>query len=261
MLCSIEVSWKSSKTQLHRKHSRNVSDILAQYTDSFEPAVFRPVLQKCCYLLRTQEKYLSSCSQAAKPTPILFFISLLLACHSSNETALRIDIDRIIGDLPQEQWSLETHYPFSHVGAVINETSRLFTGLPFLPKLHLRHTPSKTGEKQLYDLLNSTVSVINPYSYGMSLQLSGSIPERSNRRIIRSAHIRLRRKSIVKGELQVVDLMPSRSSIIHTSSITLKLKMNHFTKQIEIPSDQPLLVPLLHPRQRLRRARLDLASY
>ena len=68
----------------------------------------------------------------------LHFIILLLACHPNHQAAVQADIDRIMRTVPQEQWSLEVHYPLlyhSHVGAVINETSRLFTVLPYLPKL------------------------------------------------------------------------------------------------------------------------------
>ena len=68
----------------------------------------------------------------------LHFIILLLACYPNHQAAVQADIDRIMGTVPQEQWSLDAYYPLlyhSHVGAVINETSRLFTVLPYLPKI------------------------------------------------------------------------------------------------------------------------------
>ena len=67
----------------------------------------------------------------------LTFIFLLLACHPDIQALLQADIDKVLGSLPPSQWSYEAHYSLlstCHVGAVINETSRLFTVLPFLPK-------------------------------------------------------------------------------------------------------------------------------
>ena len=68
------------------------------------------------------------------------FIIILLACHPSIQRRLQHDIDRIVGlsslSSPQS-WSYEAVYPLlsdSMVGAVINESLRLFTVLPFIPK-------------------------------------------------------------------------------------------------------------------------------
>ena len=80
----------------------------------------------------------------------LHFIILLLACHPNHQAAVQADIDRIMGTVPHEQWSLEAYYPLlyhSHVGAVINETSRLFTVLPYLPKI----SPPRTQVLDLGD--------------------------------------------------------------------------------------------------------------
>lgn len=68
------------------------------------------------------------------------FIIILLACHPSIQRRLQHDIDRIVGlsslSSPQS-WLYEAVYPLlsdSMVGAVINESLRLFTALPFIPK-------------------------------------------------------------------------------------------------------------------------------
>ncbi|KAJ6007871.1 hypothetical protein N7540_011847 [Penicillium herquei] len=67
----------------------------------------------------------------------LTFLILLLACHPTIQSAMQRDIDLILGDTPPEQWTYDVHYkPLmnSLVGGVINETLRLFTVLPVLPK-------------------------------------------------------------------------------------------------------------------------------
>lgn len=56
---------------------------------------------------------------------------------SPDSTLLQMDTDRILSDCPNDQWSYETHFSSlmeSLVGAVINETLRLYTVLPFILK-------------------------------------------------------------------------------------------------------------------------------
>ena len=71
----------------------------------------------------------------------LTFILILLACHPSIQKHLQHDIDRIVGSSSpssRQAWSYERAYPLlseSMVGAVINESLRLFTVLPFIPKI------------------------------------------------------------------------------------------------------------------------------
>lgn len=68
----------------------------------------------------------------------LVFLILLLACRPGVQKSLQQDISSILGHEPASQWSLETDFPLlmeSYVGAVINETLRLFTVLPFIPKV------------------------------------------------------------------------------------------------------------------------------
>ncbi len=68
----------------------------------------------------------------------LNFIMLLLACHPDVQKLLQADVDRILGLESPNDWSYEEHYSAlstSYVGAVIMEASRLFTVLPFIPKL------------------------------------------------------------------------------------------------------------------------------
>ena len=70
----------------------------------------------------------------------LTFAILLLACHPSLQKLLQSDIDRVLGysASSHQNWSYDKFYPLlseSMVGAVINETLRLATVLPFLPKV------------------------------------------------------------------------------------------------------------------------------
>lgn len=67
----------------------------------------------------------------------LDFLIILLACYPDFQIALQADLDRIVGPTPPSEWSFEKHYralSTSHVGAIINEASRLFTVLPYLSK-------------------------------------------------------------------------------------------------------------------------------
>ncbi|MCJ1344328.1 hypothetical protein MMC31_002531 [Peltigera leucophlebia] len=68
----------------------------------------------------------------------LVFLIFLLACRPGVQKSLQEDISSILGHEPASQWSLATDFPLlmeSYVGAVINETLRLFTVLPFIPKV------------------------------------------------------------------------------------------------------------------------------
>lgn len=61
----------------------------------------------------------------------------LLACYPQIQQAVQEDIDRFLNRRSMSQTSYQTDFPLlkeSLVGAVINETLRLFTVLPFLPK-------------------------------------------------------------------------------------------------------------------------------
>ncbi|KAL8994188.1 MAG: hypothetical protein Q9188_007139 [Gyalolechia gomerana] len=67
----------------------------------------------------------------------LTYAMILLACHPVIQRHLQADLDRILGDRPSSSWSYESDFPKileGYAGAVINETLRLYTVLPFLPK-------------------------------------------------------------------------------------------------------------------------------
>ena len=79
----------------------------------------------------------------------LALILLLLACHPSIQRRLQHDLDRVFGALSPSSpgsWSYDAAYPLlsnSMVGAVINESLRLFTVLPYIPKYIPNGTPQR----------------------------------------------------------------------------------------------------------------------
>lgn len=94
----------------------------------------------------------------------LAFLVVLLACNPQIQLSLQNSIDRIVGSRPVSQWSVERDYPLlmeSYVGAVINETLRLYTVLPFLPKaVHESPYPININN-QGYIIPPNTVVLIN----------------------------------------------------------------------------------------------------
>lgn len=99
------------------------------------------------------------------------FIIILLACHPSIQRRLQHDIDRIVGSLSTlsaslpQSWSYEATYPLlsdSMVGAVINESLRLFTVLPFIPK-HIPDGPPQSFNVagRIHNLPLGTLVLIN----------------------------------------------------------------------------------------------------
>lgn len=94
----------------------------------------------------------------------LVFLVVLLACHPQVQKSLQKDIDRIIGSRLANQWSVERDYSLlmeSHVGAVINETLRLYTVLPFLPKTVFESPYQICINNQGYIIPANTLVLIN----------------------------------------------------------------------------------------------------
>ena len=73
----------------------------------------------------------------------IHFALLLLACRPNIQKELQTDIDRILGSLSPEEWTYEDHFASlleSMVGAVVNESLRIYTVLPCI----LKHTVNES---------------------------------------------------------------------------------------------------------------------
>ena len=68
----------------------------------------------------------------------LTYAITLLACRPQIQKALQADLDEILDARSQSSWSFESDFPNlldGYCGAVMNEVLRLYTVLPFLPKM------------------------------------------------------------------------------------------------------------------------------
>ena len=68
----------------------------------------------------------------------LHFLFVLLACHPDIQALLYADIKLCLGSSLPTSWTYEAHFSAlstCYVGAVINETLRLYGVLPYLPKM------------------------------------------------------------------------------------------------------------------------------
>ncbi|KAL8836470.1 MAG: hypothetical protein Q9170_002903 [Blastenia crenularia] len=94
----------------------------------------------------------------------LTYAILLLACHPVLQRRLQADLDRILGDRPSSTWSYESDFPKileGYAGAVINETLRLYTVLPFLPKSTKSKAQTFTSLGREYIVPPNTLILMN----------------------------------------------------------------------------------------------------
>ena len=97
----------------------------------------------------------------------LMFILLLLACHPSIQKHLQQDIDEALSNTTStgQQWSYKSIYPAltdNMVGAVINETFRVASVLPFLPKIIPKGSPQSINiAGRTHVLPPNTLIVVN----------------------------------------------------------------------------------------------------
>ncbi|PVH97406.1 cytochrome P450 [Periconia macrospinosa] len=73
----------------------------------------------------------------------LGFAILLLAIYPEIQTKVQQELDDVIGSRPKETWSLETDYTAlqkGFLGAVINETLRLYHPVQFVPRTSIAET-------------------------------------------------------------------------------------------------------------------------
>ena len=115
----------------------------------------------------------------------LTFAILLLACRPAIQRAVQDDIYRIIGSAPCRDWTYADNYSElseSLVGAVINETLRLYTVLNFIPKFNAE-TPksinvsntSCTMPANTYVVINTSALHTNP-KYWVNPEGAADVP-------------------------------------------------------------------------------------
>lgn len=89
------------------------------------------------------------------------FALSLLACRQGFQKALQADVDTILGNRDPATWTYPQDYARlidGHVGALMSETLRLYTVLPFLPK---------TNEKAQVLTVNGVKHVVSPNTLAM----------------------------------------------------------------------------------------------
>ena len=116
----------------------------------------------------------------------LTYAIALLACRPDLQQALQADLDRILGDRSSSQWSFETDFPKildGYVGAVMNESLRLYSVLPFFPKT-TRETPKLltiNGRNYIVPantliLMNTSATHRNPKYWPAAVPITGDGP-------------------------------------------------------------------------------------
>ncbi|KAL9100072.1 MAG: hypothetical protein Q9163_004513 [Psora crenata] len=94
----------------------------------------------------------------------LTYAIALLACRPDLQKAMQADLDVTLGERPSSNWSYEVDFPKlldGYVGAVMDETLRLYSVLPFFPKT-TRETPqSFTSNGRDYTVPPDTLILIN----------------------------------------------------------------------------------------------------
>ncbi|KAI9650797.1 hypothetical protein NHQ30_000828 [Ciborinia camelliae] len=95
---------------------------------------------------------------------IFTYAVMLLACRPDYQSSLQAEIDALIRGRKPHEWSYKEDFSklmHGHVGALMKETLRLYTVLPFLPKINKNNEqPLKIGN-QTHILPRDTLVMIN----------------------------------------------------------------------------------------------------
>lgn len=152
---------EETKQSLQQNGPRNDASLLGKYLKQLTSSLSLLTLLKESFVEAGQTSPSDSKSSKISPDAVLgnIFVFImagyetsantltyavtLLACRPELQKAMQSDIDKILGDRPCRQWSFESDFPKlldGYIGAVMNETLRLYSVLPFLPKT-TRETP------------------------------------------------------------------------------------------------------------------------
>jgi len=94
----------------------------------------------------------------------LQFALLHLACRPELQKKVHADIDRILGNTPREKWSYAEHYTAlsqSMVGAVLNESLRVYTVLPLYMKQTTESAVAVNVDGRRHIIPPNTMIVVN----------------------------------------------------------------------------------------------------
>jgi len=94
----------------------------------------------------------------------LTYALILLACRPDIQQQLQVDLDRIFGDRTSDQFSYDTDLTKlldGYVGAIFNETLRLYAPLPFIPKATQETPKPITIGSQVYSVPANTLCLMN----------------------------------------------------------------------------------------------------
>lgn len=94
----------------------------------------------------------------------LGFAILLLAVHPDIQTKVQQELDRVIGSKPKEEWSIETDYtPLQkgYLGAVINETLRLYNPVQFVFRTSISETTIVDSAGESHVVAANTLFCVN----------------------------------------------------------------------------------------------------
>lgn len=95
---------------------------------------------------------------------VLQFALLNLSYRPEMQKRLQLDIDKILGNVPREEWTYASHYnalAHSMVGAVINESLRVYTVLPIFMKETTAYPVQTTIDGRSHVIPPKTLIMIN----------------------------------------------------------------------------------------------------
>ena len=94
----------------------------------------------------------------------LTYAIALLACRPNLQKALQADLDNILERRPSNRWSFDDDFHkilAGYVGAVMHETLRLYSVLPFYPKTTRREPKTLTIKNRTYTVPANTLILMN----------------------------------------------------------------------------------------------------